>query len=164
MMTFRQGLGDVKLPLDTVWMMEEIAEAKGKQELYTQQAPQLLKAPREMAMVQSVESSNRIEGVTVARERLRPLVLGNARSRDRSEQELQGYRDALNLIHTRAIDLPVNAETLKRLHHTIQEGAGDAGQWKAVDNDSIELRPGEAPRVRFRTLAVPKVADAVEEM
>jgi Fic family protein len=164
MMTFRQGLRDVKLPLGTVWMMEEIAEAKGKQELYTQQAPQLLRALREMAMVQSVESSNRIEGVTVAPERLRPLVLGNARPKDRSEQELQGYRDALNLIHTRAADLPVNPETLKRLHHIIQEGSGDAGQWKAVDNDIIEFRPGEAPRVRFRTLAVPKVPEAVEEM
>jgi Fic family protein len=164
MMTLRQGLRDVKLPLGTVWMMEEIAQAKGKQELYTQQAPQLLKALREMAMVQSVESSNCIEGVTVAPERLRPLVLGNARPKDRSEQELQGYRDALELIHTGAADLPVNPETLKRLHHIIQEGSGDAGQWKAVDNDIIELRPGEAPRVRFRTLAVPKVPDAGEEM
>jgi Fic family protein len=164
MMTFRQGLRDYKLPLGTVWMMEEIAQAKGKQELYTQQAPQLLKALREMAMVQSVESSNRIEGVTVAPERLRPLVLGNARPRDRSEQELQGYRDALNLIHTGAAKLPITPETLRRLHRTIQEGSGDAGQWKAIDNDIIEFRPGEAPRIRFRTLAVPKVPDAVEEM
>jgi Fic family protein len=164
MMTFRQGLRDYKLPVGTVWMMEEIAEAKGKQDLYTQQAPQLLKVLREMALVQSVESSNRIEGVTVAPERLRPLVLGNARPKDRSEQELQGYRDALNLIHTGAAELPITPETLKRLHHTIQEGSGDAGQWKAVDNDIIEFRPGEAPRIRFRTLAVPKVPDAVEEM
>ncbi len=35
----------------------------------------MLKALREMALVQSVESSNRIEGVTVAADRLRPLVL-----------------------------------------------------------------------------------------
>ena len=53
-----------------------------------------------MALVQSVESSNRIEGVTVEADRLRPLVLGNARPKDRSEQEIAGYRSALNLIHT----------------------------------------------------------------
>ena len=53
---------------------------------------------------------------------------------------------------------------MQDLHRTIQEGAGDAGQWKAVDNDIIEFRPGEAPRVRFRTLAVKKVPKAVEEM
>jgi hypothetical protein len=47
--------------------MSDIAEAKGRQELYTKQAPQILKALREMALLESVESSNRIEGVTVAR-------------------------------------------------------------------------------------------------
>jgi hypothetical protein len=33
--------------------------------------------------VQSVESSNRIEGVTVDNDRLRPLELGHAKARDR---------------------------------------------------------------------------------
>ena len=70
MMTFRKGLRDFKLPLSTVWLMSDIAEAKGRQELYTKQAPQMLKALREMAMVESVESSNRIEGVTVANQQL----------------------------------------------------------------------------------------------
>ena len=121
-------------------------------------------ALREMAMVESVESSNRIEGVTVAPDRLRPLVLGTSRPKDRSEEEVQGYRDALQRIHGGAADLPVTPETLRDLHRTIQEGAGDAGQWKAVDNDIIEFRTGEAPRVRFRTLTVKKVPKAVEEM
>jgi hypothetical protein len=42
--------------------MSDIAEAKGRQELYTKQAPQILKALREMALLESVESSDRIEG------------------------------------------------------------------------------------------------------
>lgn len=165
MMTFRRGrLGDFKLPLSTVWLLSDIAEAKGRQDLYTRQSPQVLQALREMAMVESVESSNRIEGVTVRPDRLRPLVLGNTRPRDRSEEEIQGYRNALQRIHTGAADLPVTPATLAGFHRTIQEGAGDAGQWKAVDNDIIELRPGEAPRVRFRTLAWQETPQAVEEL
>jgi Fic family protein len=164
MMTFRQGLRDFKLPMSTVWLMNDIAEAKGRQELYTKQAPQLLKALREMAMVQSVESSNRIEGVTVAPDRLRPLVLGNTRPKDRSEEEVQGYRNALQRIHTAAGALDVKPATLQDLHRTIQEGAGDAGQWKVIENDIIEFRTGEAPRIRFRTLAVKEVPGAVEEL
>ena len=70
---------------------ERIAEAKGKQELFTRQSPQVLKALREAAIIQSAESSNRIEGVTVAPDRLRPLVLGNTKPRDRSAQEVQGF-------------------------------------------------------------------------
>jgi Fic family protein len=121
-------------------------------------------ALREMAMVQSVESSNRIEGVTVQPERLRPLVLGDARPRDRPEEEIQGYRNALRRIHQGAADLPVTPATLRDLHRTIAEGAGDAGQWKAVDSDIIEFRPGETPRVRFRTVPVGATPAAVEEL
>jgi len=148
MMSFRRGLHEFKLPLGTVWLSNDIAEAKGRQELYTKQSPQILQALREMAMVESVESSNRIEGVTVRPERLRPLVLGKTRPRDRSEEEIQGYRDALQRIHTGAGDLPVTPDTLRELHRTIQEGAGDAGQWKRVETDVMEFRAGEAPRVR----------------
>jgi len=164
MMTFRRGLREFTLPMSTVWLLSEIAEAKGRQELYTQQSPQLLKALREMAMVQSVESSNRIEGVTVAPERLRPLVLGNTRPKDRSEVEIQGYRNALQRIHAGPEELPITPATLRELHTLAQEGAGDAGRWKGIDNDIIEFRPGEPPRVRFRTLALAKVPEAMEEM
>ena len=85
-------LRDFAVPMSTNWLLNDLAEARGKQALYTRQSPQVLKALREMALVQSVESSNRIEGVTVAPDRLRPLVLGHARPRDRSESEIAGYR------------------------------------------------------------------------
>jgi Fic family protein len=165
MMSFRGGrLRDFRLPLSTVWLASDIAEAKGKQELFTRQAPQVLRALREMAMVESVESSNRIEGVTVQPARLRPLVLGNTRPRDRSEEEIQGYRNALQNIHSGAAGLPIAPDTLQKLHRTIQEGIGDAGQWKRVETDIIETRAGEAPRVRFRTIAAEKTPEAVAEL
>jgi hypothetical protein len=141
MMTFRNHrLRDFAVPMSTNWLLNDLAEAKGKQELYTRQSPQLLKALREMALVQSVESSNRIEGVTVAADRLRPLVLGKARPKDRSEQEIAGYRSALNLIHTEAKELQITPDLLRRLHQLCQEGSGDAGQFKKVDGrDMIRL-------------------------
>jgi hypothetical protein len=55
MMTFRNNrLRDFAVPMSTNWLLNDLAEAKGKQELYTRQAPQLLKALRETALVQSV--------------------------------------------------------------------------------------------------------------
>lgn len=165
MMSFCSGgLLDRALPTGTVWLLTGIAEAKGRQEVFIQQTPEALKALRETALVQSAESSNRIEGVTVEPGRLRPLVVGNARPRNRSEEEIHGYRQALNLIHTRAADLPVTPETILRLHRIIQEGAGDAGRWKRVDNEIVELRQGAAPVVRFRPVSASKTPGAVEEL
>lgn len=157
-------LRDHTLPMSTAWLLNDIAEAKGKQELYTRQSPQVLKALREMALIQSTESSNRIEGVTVAADRLRPLVLGNTKPRDRSEQEVQGYRLALNEIHTQHEKLPINAATLKHLHALCQSASGDAGQFKRMDNEVVELRPGAAPVIRFKCVSAKQTAAAVDEL
>jgi Fic family protein len=165
MMSFRNHrLRDLAVPMGTNWLLNDLAEAKGKQELYTRQSPQVLKALREMALIQSVESSNRIEGVTVERDRLRPLVLGNARPKDRSEQEIMGYRRALNLIHSKAETLPITPDLLRRLHQLCQEGSGDAGQFKKIDNEVIELRPGAAPLVRFKCVSAKAAPAAVDEL
>ena len=157
-------LRDLAVPMSTAWLLNDIAEAKGRQELYTRQSPQVLKALREMALIQSTESSNRIEGVTVAADRLRPLVLGNTKPRDRSEQEVQGYRRALNEIHTRHDKLAITPDTLKRLHALCQSASRDAGQFKKVDNEVIQLVPGAAPVIRFRCVKAKDTPAAVEEL
>ncbi len=165
MMTFRRNrLREFTLPISTALLMSDIAEAKGKQELYTRQSPQLLKALREMALVQSAESSNRIEGVTVAPDRLRPLVLGTTKPRDRAEQEIQGYRLALNEIHNRHQRLAISADTIKRLHALSQSASGDAGQFKRLDNEIIQLVPGAAPVIRFRCVSADETPAAVDEL
>lgn len=164
-MSFRGNrLKEIALPTGSVWLISDIAEAKGRQQLYTKQAPQLLKALREMALIQSVESSNRIEGVTVAADRLIPLVVGNAKPRDRSEEEIRGYRRALHLIHTDANKLDFSPEFLRQLHRTTQEGAADAGEWKKKENEIIEFRENAPPTIRFRPVSVADTPAAVEEL
>ena len=165
MMSFRGGrLAELTLPLSSVWLMTDIAEARGRQHLFTQQAPERLQALRETALVQTVESSNRIEGVTVAPDRLVPLVLQNAKPRDRSEEEIRGYRKALDLINSATPSLEITPDLLRTLHRTIQEGSGDAGEWKQVSNEIIERRPGAPPFVRFRPVSVADTPAAMDEL
>lgn len=166
MMSFRGNrLAGTRLPLGTVWLLEKLAESKGKQALYEKQSPQILKALLEMALVESTESSNRIEGVTVERDRLRPLVLANARPRDRSEEEIVGYRRALSWIHTNHENVRIEPETVKRLHALAQGGTtGDAGEWKRSLNEIIEIHPDGRREVRFRPVEPEKVPSAIEEL
>lgn len=166
MMSFRgTRLAEIRLPLGTVWLLESLAESKGRQALYEKQSPQILKALRELALVESAESSNRIEGVTVERDRLRPLVLGNARPRDRSEEEIVGYRKTLSWIQTNYEKIPIVPDTFKRLHALAQGGTtGDAGQWKQAPNEIIEIYADGRRQVRFRPLEPAQVPSAVEEL
>src|SRR3989338_5530203 len=131
------------LPLSATWLMNAISEYKGKQELYAHQSPQILKMLIEMALIESAESSNRIEGVTVDKERLKPLVIGHSKPRDRSEEEVAGYRKALDFIHKKHKQLEVSPETIKELHRLSHGGAWDAGKWKEKDNRSEERRVGK---------------------
>ncbi len=138
--------GMKNLPLTTVWQVSSIMEAKGKQELWLQKRPETLTALRQQALIHSAESSNRIEGVTIPSERLRPLLLENARPRDRSEEELSGYRKALDWIFTKSAREPLTPRVVLHLHKLAQGGhSGDAGMWKARDNEMLE-------RPRFRLL------------
>lgn len=164
MYTFRALLPKFQLPMSSVWLLNAIAEFKGRQELFIHQSPQILKALREQALVQSVESSNRIEGITVPSARLVPLVLGRARPKDRSEEDLAGYRQALNLIHSQAEAQRILPGTVLHLHRLCQQAAGDAGQWKKLDNEIVELQPGQAPRIRFRCVPAKETPKAMDEL
>ena len=53
------------IQVTTAWYLSDISEFRGKQELYTKQAPQKLKVLKEHAMIESAISSNRIEGIEI---------------------------------------------------------------------------------------------------
>ena len=58
--------------------------------------------------------------------------------RDRDEEEVRGYRDALTLIHKDAAALPIRDQTICRLHALTRGEIWDAGQYKSKDGDIIE--------------------------
>jgi Fic family protein len=127
MLTLDPGrLARLAIPIGTGWLLGECMEARGKQELWIRQKPEVLDVLREQAIIQSAESSNRIEGVTVAANRLRPLLIGRARPRDRSEEELAGYRAALEWIFSRKTRVAITPDVIRRLHSLVQGGSGDA--------------------------------------
>src|ERR1051325_7968657 len=74
--------------------LRALGQFGGRQNLFRKQAPEVLAALREAAVIESAESSNRLEGVTAPRDRIEALVLKPAAPRDRSEEEIAGYRDA----------------------------------------------------------------------
>lgn len=154
MLTLREGtFRSERVPVGTAWLLADCMEYRGKQELWTRHKPQVLRTLREEAIIHSVESSNRIEGVTVPRERLRPLVAGKARPRTCPEGEIAGYRRALTWIFTRRRPPPIDPRTIRHLHALAQsDETADAGQWKRRDNEIIEITPGGrggGRRVRF---------------
>ena len=145
-----EKLATISIPVSTGWLLGSCMEARGKQDLWIRQKPEVIEVLREQAIIQSAESSNRIEGITVAPERLRPVMQGKVRPQNRSEEELLGYRRALNWIFTRRRAVEITPAVIQKLHSFSQSAAtGDAGEWKSKDNEIIEILPNGERRVRF---------------
>jgi Fic family protein len=147
----------------TAWYLSDLGEARGKQELFTKQSPQRLKALREHAMIESAVSSNRMEGVTVEPSRVATLVFGKPLLRDRDEEEVRGYRDALKLIHESSAKVHVTEQVVRRLHSLCRGGSGDAGHYKEKDSDIIEKYANGRERIRFRTVPAAKTPAAMRD-
>ena len=116
-----------------------------------------------IAKVQSVKSSNAIEGIVTTDERINEIVNANSAPLNHSEQEIAGYRDALAAVHTEYSDMDFRQADILRLHAIMMNIAGysHAGKYKEVDNDIIEEDKFGRRRVRFHPTSA---ADTPEEM
>ena len=143
-------LSQIRFDARQVATLRALGEYRGKQRLYVVQSPEVLRGLRQVAVVESTESSNRLEGVVVAAGRMKSLVLRNATPQSRSEQEVAGYRDALTLIHESGEQMPFSEGTLLQLHTMLYRYMPQpGGHWKAANNDIVERHPDGSSRIRF---------------
>ncbi len=165
MMTLKKFIAGLEsIPATTSWYLADISESKGRQELYTKQAPQRLNALKEHALIESAVSSNRIEGVEVERKRIGTVIFGKSLLSDRSEEEVRGYREALNLIHSQGSKLPITEKTCKTLHALTRGEIWDAGKYKEKDSNIIEKRPNGTSSIRFKTVSAKQTPKAMQRL
>lgn len=153
-------LEQTTVPMSTVRSIGLLGEYKGKQQLFEKQSPQVLSALREVARVQSIESSNRIEGVTAASGRVAELAADKTTPRDRSEQEIAGYRDVLSTVHADPLGMDVSTRLILQLHRDLyQFSPTPGGAWKSTANDIVDVLADGTHRLRFSPVA-PHLVDA----
>src|SRR6187397_169465 len=112
-------LGKLTFGAAEISTIHRLGESRGRQDLFLRQFPEQLETLRTHAVVESTESSNRIEGVVAPPGRVADLVIRDAAPRNRSEQEIAGYRDALRLIHESHRDMPFAVNVVLQLHQTL---------------------------------------------
>jgi len=161
----RSYLFNLTFATSTTWFISQCSEARGMQEMWRKMRPEILKKLKESAIVQSTESSNRIEGVEVEKDRLLPLVLGKSKPRNRPEEEIAGYKNALSYIHQKYREIKINPTTIKKLHRMAQGGmVSDAGIWKKKDNEIIEISPQGDRFIRFKPSTAKQTPKAIEQL
>lgn len=142
-----------------------LGEYRGKEGLFIQQTPQVLESLRQVAIIQSTESSNRIEGIEAPIDRIKKLVEHKTTPKNRSEQEIAGYRDVLATIHANHSNIPFTTGIVLQLHRDLyQFVAQQGGRWKMTDNEISEVHPDGTKVIRFKPTPAHQTSDTMERL
>lgn len=119
-----------------------------------------------VAKIQSVKSSNAIEGIVTSDDRIIEIINQNSAPLNHNEAEIAGYRDALNAVHTGYNHLSFCERDILGLHEMMMAVAGDesAGKYKNTDNVIIEVDSDGKRRVRFRPISAGETKEAMEQL
>jgi len=151
---------------DIVAMLTSIHEHKGKQELYIEAHADQLNTLMEIAKVQSTGASNRIEGIHTTDKRLEEIVKDKSTPRNRSEQEIAGYRDVLATIHESYDYIHPRPNIILQLHRQLYSFAQTSigGSYKNSDNFITETDADGNEKIRFKPTPAYLTANAMESL
>ena len=124
------------LPANLVNLTANIAELKTMAGVRKEEYIQIFTELEAVAKVQSIKSSNAIEGIVTSDERIAEIVNQNSAPLNHNEAEIAGYRDALNEIHLGYEHIDFREADILRLHEILMQFTGNSigGQYKTDDS------------------------------
>lgn len=151
---------------EVVSFIANIYEFKGRQDLFLYRKPDVLKGLVDLAIVQSTQSSNKIEGILTTNERIKELIEKKAMPRNRDEEEILGYQDVLNTIHENYEHIPITSSIILQLHRDLFKYSAKSigGNYKNTQNYISETRIDGTQGVRFIPLAPYETPKAIEDI
>ena len=151
---------------EVLGLVAAIYKEAGKQEMYLKQRPEELEKLVEIAKIQSTESSNAIEGIVTTDTRIRQLVAEKTAPRNRSEQEIAGYRDVLSVIHESFDAIPITRNFIIQLHKILYSHTNNpmAGQTKNVQNYISATWPDGHTEILFTPLSPFETPPALDQI
>lgn len=154
------------VPFAIVNDLRIIDVGRGSEALYRDKLPALLTSLADRARVASIEASSAIEGVVVEdRARADQIVSGRSdQLRDRSEQELAGYRAALDYLYQEQWR-PLNIGLLLHLHRLLfQYTPALGGQFKQTENVVVDKLPDGTRVKRFTPVSAAQTRYYADEL
>lgn len=154
------------LPANLINLTSNISSLKTMAGVRKGEYAQIFTELEAVAKVQSIKSSNEIEGIITSDERIQAIVNQNSAPLNHNEAEIAGYRDALNDIHLGYQYIDFRERDILRLHEIMMSYAGDefGGHYKTDDNVILEVDADGNRKVRFRPTPAEETPQAMEQL
>jgi len=131
---------DFKITSQMLTIIAEIDEFKGEWKALGKISPDVLNSLKKVATIESVGSSNRIEGNKLSDKQVEELLsrIDKKSFTSRDEEEVVGYADIMNLIFEDYTIIPLSENYIKQLHSILLKySAKDTkhkGEYKKLEN------------------------------
>lgn len=151
---------------EIVAMISAIHENKGRQELFIEANKDELNSLLDIAKIQSTGASNRIEGILTTDKRLEEIVREKSEPRNRSEQEIAGYREVLATIHESYEHIIPRSNIILQLHRDLYSYSKSfiGGVYKNSDNVIAEIDAAGSQKTRFTPVPAFQTPEAMKIM
>lgn len=159
-------LRGISVPVNFIGMTNSIYVLRSIAEEKKRDYPDVFTALRKIAVVQSVKSSNAIEGIVTTDKRIDDIINKSSAPMNRNEREIAGYRDALAMIHANRINLSVDEATILELHRIMlsQTESGFGGRYKTENNVIRETRADGTSFVCWNPVSAEDTPEAMREL
>ena len=139
-------------------LITEIDEFKGLWQAQNTQNPERLQTLRQVATIESIGSSTRIEGAKLSNAEIETLLgnVGKTTLLSCDEQEVAGYAEVMDIVFDHYTEIAITENYLKQLHETLlrhsEKDARHRGEYKKHPNNVEAFGPnGERLGIIFET-------------
>lgn len=159
-------LKTIKIPVEFLNLTNLIYALQSEETYKKKDFPNIFTNLEKIAVVQSVKGSNAIEGIITTDKRIEEIVNNSSAPLNHNEQEIAGYRDALNEIHRNYHDISFNIESILNLHRimTNQTELRYKGEFKKDDNIIRERLRDGTTRIRFEPIKASETKEAMRQL
>ena len=159
-------LKNALLPAGLLNISSGIADLKNEAKHRKQDYLKVFTELEAVARIQSIKSSNAIEGIVTSDERINAIVNQNSAPLNHDEAEIAGYRDSLAAIHSAYENIDFTVKDILDIHKILMSSAGyEYGGWfKTYNNSIIEVDSDGNRKIRFQPISAEETPMAMEQL
>ena len=137
------NLKALKVDSEMLSIIAEIDEFKGSWNVLYKEEPEQLRTLRTLATIESIGSSNRIEGNKLSDKEVEEFLsrINRKSFASRDEEEIAGYAELMNDIYDNYEVIPFTENYIKQLHQTLlkysSKDTRHRGDYKKLANDVV---------------------------
>jgi len=165
------NIKDINITTDMLAQIAEIDEFKGSWTGFEIIQPEQLKTLKKISTIESIGSSNRIEGNMLTDEEVEEILsrINKQSFKSRDEEEIAGYAELMDTIFDNFSIIPLSENYIKQLHQImlkfVTKDESHRGKYKQVDNSVAAYDPdGKEIGIIFNTASIFDTPRFMEEL